>query len=174
MKTPVSYGPFSSQVTIKDQASGIPVGTSYSQESLLGRGKKVTAVYGNSLTPVAAPMPGVWVKIQQGSSWAVAQTGTDAFYVFFDGQSCSGDGIDSCSPGLTNWNFANGTSNVTITILGNGATAATSPTYPTGYTKASVVSGGTTYATFTSPTPPSYTLSVAKSSAYNRDWKFTP
>ena len=35
-------------------------------------------------------------------------------------------------------------------------------------------SGSTTYATYTSPTALSYPLTVAKSSAYNRDWKFGP
>jgi hypothetical protein len=71
---------------------------------------------------------------------------------------------------LATWTFAIGSSVSTkLEILGDGATAAGAPTYPTGKTNVSVFSGGTTFGTALS-----YTFNVAKDSAYERNWKFGP
>ena len=165
---PITYGPFQSTIVIAD------VGSSYSSTSLLGRGKKVTVVYGRASDPSGAPMVGVWVKLSQGSNWAIAKTDNDGFYVFYDGQNCTpSDGLQVCSSAT--WIYANGSSvSSKLEILGDGAAATGSPAYPGAKTTASVRSGAQTFASFSSPTTPSYTFSVAKSSAYNRDWRFGP
>jgi hypothetical protein len=99
------------------------------------------------------------------------KTGTDGFYLFYDGQHCLGDGLDSCSAGpLASWAFPNGNTSMTITILGNTPAAATTATMPTPWTKADVKSGNTTYAS--NLISPAYTLTVASGSAYGRDWRF--
>jgi hypothetical protein len=174
-KKPIEYTPFKSDFLVSDQSTGAVVGAGSSSTSLLGRGKKVTVVFGTALNAMGAPLNNVWVKLQQGSAWALAQTGLDGFYIMYDGQNCTSlDGLaGGCSAGLTTWNFANGTSNVTVSIMGNGAVATGGPTYPGATTKATVTSGNTTFATYISPTPPSYTFSVTKTTAYNRDWNLT-
>jgi hypothetical protein len=183
---PILYTPFASTATIK--VSGVPVGFSSSSTSLLGRGKKVTVIYGTVRDGSGNTLDNVWIRLTQGSNSAFAQTGADGTYVFYDGQSCTpADGLDGgCTGASSTFTFANGTSNVTLTIMGSAGCLPINPTtpctppsswaYPTGTTKATVT-GGTTQ-TFTSPTAPSYgvspTFGVAKGSAYNRDWKFTP
>jgi hypothetical protein len=154
------------------------VGASSSNTNLLGRGKKVTTVYGTARDGNGAPMGDVWVKLTQGSNWAMAQTGHDGFYVFFDGQGCSaGDGLaGGCGAGSV-WNFASGSVSTKLEILGSDpGTPAPGPTYPTGTSKALVTGTGCPLggcANFTAPALPSFTFTVAKSSAYHRDWRFT-
>jgi hypothetical protein len=185
---PILYTPFASTATVK--VAGVPVGFSSSSTSLLGRGKKVTVIYGTMRNGSGAALDNVWVRLTQGSNSAFTQTGSDGTYVFYDGQNCAmADGLDGgCTGASTStFTFANGTSNATLTILGSSlvcvpvppATACeppSPPAYPTDMTKATVT-GGTTQ-TFTSPAAPSYgvspTFPVAKGTAYNRDWKFTP
>jgi hypothetical protein len=189
---PILYTPFQSTATVK--VSGIPVGVSSTSTSLLGRGKKVTVVYGTARDNSGNALAGIWLRLGQAGNYAYTQTGTDGTYVFYDGQNCAmADGLDGGCTGTstTTWTFANGTSNATIAVLGSGTACLpitpavtcpppASPAYPTGMTKAVVLSGTTTFYTFNSPTPPVYgtspspTFGVAKSSAYNRDWQFTP
>ena len=132
-------------------------------------------VYGRMTNEAGGQMPGVWVRLVQGSNSALALTDADGNFVFYDGQNClPADGLQACSTGSA-WTFANG-GNVSskLEVLGDGGSASGSPTWPTSKTTASVRSGSQTFASFTSPTLPSYTFSIAKSSAYNRDWKFGP
>jgi hypothetical protein len=165
---PINYTPFTSTIVVG--ASG----SSVSSTSLLGRGKKVTVVYGTLTDSGGNPLAGVWVRATQGTNTAIGQTGGDGQYIFYDGESCTtASFITSCSgASATTWNFAKGTSSVKIDILGDGATAAASPTYPTGKTSATVKSGSTSYATLTAPN--GYSFNVANGSAYNRDWRFGP
>lgn len=184
---PILYTPFASTATIR--VSGVAIGYSSSSTSLLGRGKKVTVAYGTMRNASGDPVDNVWVRLSQGSNSAFTQTGLDGTYVFYDGQNCTPvDGLDGGCTGASpnTFTFANGSSNATLTIMGSTGcipiypttpcTPPSSSAYPTGMTKATVT-GGTTQ-TFTSPTPPSYgvspTFGIAKGSAYNRDWKFTP
>ena len=151
LKKPITYGPFSSKITIRSGAT--IVGTSFSSTSIIGRGKKVTMVYG-TLTNKATglTLANTWVRVSQGTIGATLLTGSDGFYVLYDGQACTAaDGITGgCKNGastLMTWNFANG-SNVatTIRILGTEAdpTDPTTPAagaaaaYPTGMTFAEV------------------------------------
>ncbi len=64
---PKNYGPFKSDITIKHQQTGLVLGTSTSQTSLLGRGKKVTVVYGTTVNLSGNAVGGVWMKVQQGT-----------------------------------------------------------------------------------------------------------
>ncbi len=115
---PKTYGPFRSDITIKHQQTGLILGTSTSQTNLLGRGKKVTVVYGTTVNGAGNPVGGVWMKVQQGTgpSVFIRSDVTSGEYVIYDGQAC-GDGLTECSSA---WTFANGTNvNTTITIYGN-------------------------------------------------------
>ena len=165
----MSYRPFQSTIAVAG-------GSSFSSTSLLGRGKKVTVVYGTLTSSTGSLMPNVWIRLTQGSNTALAQTTPDGTYVIWDGQGC-GDGLESCAgASSTTWTFANGNASSKIDILGDGATAAASPAYPGSNTKAWVKTG-TSFSvspTFTAPALPSYTFTVAKNSAYSRDWKFSP
>ena len=89
------------------------------------------------------------------------------------------------------WTFGDGTVSTTLSVLGpvsydidslpiKPAYNAT-PAWPAGTwtatvpaSTAKVVSGSTTYLTITYPGEPKYTFSVAKGTAYNRDWRFKP
>jgi len=183
---PVTYGPFQSDVVIKDQATGFVVGTSTSSETLIGRGKKVTMAYGNIIDGNAQPVANTWIRLTQGSSFATALTDNFGFYLFYDGQLCDGDGLaGGCSGTLATWTFANGNAATTLKVLGTATldglgvptsipSAAAAADWPTGKTTAKVYSGSTTFATITTPTLPSYSITVSKGTAYPRDWKFTP
>jgi hypothetical protein len=170
---PILYTPFTSTIKIGNS------GTSSSSASLLGRGKKVTVVYGTVSNSAGDPMNDVWLRLTQGSNMAFAQTGTDGIFVIYDGQGCS-DGLEGCTGASpTTWTFANGNASSKLDIVGDGATTplfTASAAYPGSMTKAWVKTG-TTFSTspnFTSPTALSHTFTVAKNSAYSRDWKFSP
>ena len=175
VKKPITYGPFSSSITIRDQASGAIVGKSWSSTSLVGRGKAVTTVYGTALDPSGVELTNVWIKISQGSNAAVARTDADGFYLFYDGQNClASDGIDGGCTGASTatWNFANG-GNVTtaLSVYGQSVTqplASAPPAFPGTWTKADVQSA-TSSQTVTSPT---LTFGVAKGAAYEKNWRF--
>jgi hypothetical protein len=165
---PILYKPFQSTITTAG-------GSSFSSTSLLGRGKKVTVVYGRTSNKAdGSPMAGVWMKLTQGSNYAWAKSEVDGSYVFYDGQGCS-DGLEGCSGSLTSWTFGTG-GNVATTLAahGDGAAATATATYPGVKTGVTITSAGTTLATFASPTLPSYGFGVAKNSANARNWKFTP
>jgi hypothetical protein len=168
---PINYTPFTSSIVIGTSGSSVSSG------SLLGRGKKVTVVYGTLTDSSGNPMAGVWVRATQGSNTAIGYTGGDGQYIFYDGEGCAtASFIVSCAgASTTTWNFAKGTSTVKIDVLGDGAPgnpATATPTYPTGKTSATVKSGTTTYATLAQPN--GYSFSVANGSAYSRDWRFGP
>ena len=122
---PITYRPF--QSTIKIGNSGV----SYSSTSLLGRGKKVTVVYGRMTNEAGGQMPGVWVRLVQGSNSALAlPTRTET--------SSSTTGRTVCLPTVSRpartgsaWTFANG-GNVSskLEVLGDGGSASGSPTWP--------------------------------------------
>ena len=180
---PYTFGPFKSTATQK--ISGIPVASSTTSTTLVGRGKKVTVVYGTLIDKVTGlGIKDTWVRISQtvGSSTytATAQTSMDGFYVFFDGQACTeDDGIDGGCTGFSTptspWTFQTGSNvSTTITILGTGSAPAAVATLPkdTGndsYAYAEVRTGTNTWAT---KSPPAYTAGVAKGTAHNRDWRF--
>jgi hypothetical protein len=170
------YGPFKSDIVISHQESGLVLGTSTSQTSLLGRGKKVTVVYGTTVDVSGNPVGGVWLKVQQGTGPA-ALVKSDALtgeYVVFDGQLCTGDGLSGCSSGST-FIFVNGTNvNSTVTVLGNGGatpTFAATSTYPTPFTKFCVFQG--VQSCSLSTLNPVHSFGVTKGSAYNKNWKFS-
>jgi hypothetical protein len=165
---PMTYRPFQSTAVIGN------TGASYSSTSLLGRGKKVTVVYGTLSDSAGNPLSGVWVRATQGSNVAIGQTGADGQYIFYDGELCAtASFIVSCSgASVTTWNFAKGNSSTKIDMLGDMTVPAVMATYPSLQNGATVKSGMTTLATLANPT--GYTFSVANGSAYNRDWKFTP
>jgi hypothetical protein len=151
---------------------------------LLGRGKKVTVVYG-TMTEGTGPAAGVWVRLTTvapsgtGTISAIAQTDISGGYLFFDGQACN-DGLEACSTG-TSLAFKNA-NNVatTVTVIGRGTLGDPAPA---GWATApAAMPAGKTNATVTwSPngssnlgTNPNYSLNVTYGTAYNRNWKFTP
>ncbi len=175
MNKPVVYGPFSSTITVKN-TTGATIGTSFSSTSVIGRGKKVTMVYGTLTNKVTGlPVSDTWVRITQGTNAATALTGADGFYILYDGQACTlADGIaGGCTGGSTTvWNFQNGSNaSTTIAILGDGVAPTATATHPTGYSSAEVRTGANSW---TVKNPPTYTAGVAKGTAYLRDWRFTP
>jgi len=167
---PVTYGPFTSTATVK--ISGVPVASSTTSTYLIGRGKKVTMVYGYAKTNAGAPLPGVWVQLTQNGKSTFVLTEIDGSYLVYDGQLCVGDGLYSCSTG-TSWTFAGGTANATVAVQGNGPTALGPATYPTGYSKFKLTSNGSTLVNNTT-SPPTTTFGIANGSSYPRDWTFTP
>jgi uncharacterized repeat protein (TIGR01451 family) len=169
IQTPKNYGPFRSNITIKHQQSGLILGTSTSQTSLLGRGKKVTVAYGSTLNAAGDPVGGVWMKVQQGSgpSVFIQSDPVSGEYVLYDGQAC-GDGTSGCSVGST-WDYVNATNvSTTFTVYGNGATWSGSSQNPGSFTKFCVAQNSCTPSTGT----PTSTFGVTKGSAYDKNWKF--
>jgi uncharacterized repeat protein (TIGR01451 family) len=159
MKVPFPFGPFMSRATVR--IGNIPLATSTTSTSLLGRGKKVTVVYGTVSGTNGDLVEDTWVRVKQGTNYALTKTDSNGFYVFFDDQYCTGDGLLGCSGWSGQVKFASGTSSATLAVLGNGAYSPTwvtdTPARPVPYT-----SGGTT----------SLTFNVAKGSAYNKNFGF--
>ena len=90
---PVVYGPLSSSITIRDQQSTAVIGTSFSSTTVIGRGKKVTLIYGTAFDAAGAPLADTWIQVKQGTNTAMTKTDPLGSYVFFDGQLCApGDG----------------------------------------------------------------------------------
>ena len=175
---PITYGPFSSSIEVKDEGTQITVGASYSETSILGRGKKVTVVYGIARDFTGAAMANVWIRLQQGTRTAIAKTDGDGNYLFYDGQACTlADGLaGGCSGGwTTTLIFGSGNVASTVAILGNGPTPSASPQYPNTldpFISVDVRLLSTTLVSYSSPTAPSYVITIGKGSAYNRDWWF--
>jgi subtilisin family serine protease len=177
LKKPITYGPFTSTIVA-------PGGTSVSSTSLIGRGKKVTAVYGTLTNKATGDTLGnAWVRISQGTSSATALVGSDGFYLAYDGQACaSTDGLaGGCYNGanpLSTWNFANGSNvNTTVRILGTEANPTTPTVPPAG--AAAAYPQGMAFAevkasSWIAKNPPTYDFGVAKGTGYSRDWRFTP
>jgi hypothetical protein len=166
---PILYKPFQSTATMAG-------GASYSGGDLLGRGKKVTVVYGRMINKTGgAPMDHVWIKLTQGTNTATTVTDIDGNFVFFDTQGCADDGLVRCT-GVSNavWNFATGNNVASkLEIVGDDANnPSATVTWPTSKSNAVVYSGNQTFATLTST--PLYTFNITKNSAYDRDWKFGP
>lgn len=59
-----------------------------------------------------------------------------------------------------------------LSVHGNGSSATSSSSYPTDTASGRVWLGSTTFASFVSPTLPSYTFGVTKGDAYKRNWEF--
>jgi hypothetical protein len=157
LKRPATYD-FTSKTTVN--VAGVPVAESTDDASLVGRGKKVTMVYGTLSAPNGELVQNAWVRIKQGSNFALTKTDTKGFYLFFDDQYCSGDGLVACAGWSSQVKFASGTSSATVTVLGNGATQ--SPTWTTDGGAAPAPYSGTSAVTF----------NVAKGSAYAKNFKF--
>ena len=142
----------------------------------MGRGKKVTLVYGRMTEKTGgAPMNNVWIRLTQGTKTATTVTDVDGNYVFFDSQGCD-DGLVRCTPyGTTAWTFASGNNvSSTLEIMGQDPdNPAGAVSYPGVKSNVSIVSGNQTFANLTGGLP-TYTFGVTKNSAYNRDWKFGP
>ena len=173
---PINYTPFKSKIVS-------PGGTSSSSGSLLGRGKKVTVVYGRTINRVdGTPLKNVWVRLGTPAKNVLTHTDDYGNYVFYEGQSCTLDGLDSCTGYTGTLTFVNGTTQTPLEIAGKDGTpaAAGSPAYPTGMTNFLITGGGTQF--FPAPGtlpgystgPPTYTFGIAKNSAYSRNWKFAP
>jgi hypothetical protein len=155
MTKPVVYGPLSSSITIRN-ASAAVIGTSTSSTSVIGRGKKVTMVYGNADDPTGAPMIDTWIQVKQGTNTAMTKTDLEGAYVFFDGQTCLPvDGIfGSCAGAWTSSiNFGPGNVSTSLVVFGQGASPAGAPAFPTPWTRADVrtVSQSAPLATITTP-----------------------
>jgi hypothetical protein len=160
------------------------VGASSSSTTLLGRGKKVTVVYGTMKDSTGNAMANVWVRISQGTASAILLTDSLGGYVLFDGQGCS-DGLEACATGSTitttsAFVFKTG-NNQSTTVAVLGTTASLGATAPSNWpTLAAIMPPGKASATVTWPTnntanlggTPSYTLNVTYGTAYPRDWKF--
>jgi hypothetical protein len=139
----------------------------------------VTVTYGRVSDETGAPLQGAWIQLRQGSNWALARTDVNGEYLFFDGQAClPTDGLQSCGgASSTTWTFGSGNVASSLTVLGNGASPSPSPlamagTYPT--TSPQVTQFKVTGMSAFSTATPVYTLTVAKGSAYNRNWTFKP
>ncbi|HVD71298.1 MAG TPA: DUF11 domain-containing protein, partial [Actinomycetota bacterium] len=187
-KKPILYAPFKSYIVIKDQTTGVPVGASTSSESLLGRGKKVTVVYGVVQDQNGNPINHAWVRLDLGGRTAWAATQVDGSYVFYDGQLCDGsDGLESCSGATsTPWTFPTATTTGTLKILGDAQMPVPSnttgtlpaglpsvPTYPSGKSQHMIAAGATTLQAWTS-NPPTHSISIVNGNAYDREWSFRP
>ncbi len=177
MQKPVLYGPLSSSITIRNQQSSAVIGTSYSSTYVIGRGKKVTMVYGTAVDAFGAPMAETWIQVKQGTNSAMTRTDSEGFYVFFDGQLCSpGDGIHgSCTGTWTSptlgINFGSGNVSTQLTFFGQNPSAPSESPTLSPWTKADVrtASQSAPLATITVPT---YTFTVKKGDAYNRNLTF--
>jgi hypothetical protein len=146
-QAPLTYGPFRSTVVVRDQSNNLVGAPSVSSTSLLGRGKKVTVVYGTATDATGSAAAGVWIRLTQGGNTATAQTDSNGYYVFFDGQGCtSTDGIAGGCTGASylTWTFANGNAASSLTFLGNGPTPG-SPAFPAPWTKADIRSGNSVW-----------------------------
>lgn len=76
---------------------GAPTGADSS--TLMGYPKKTTLIYGYVTDNAGAPIPGAQVTITLGGGvQCTYTTGLDGFYVFYAGQSYTGDGISCTSP----------------------------------------------------------------------------
>ena len=166
---PIAYGPFSSVISIRDQASGFVVGASSSSESLLGRGKKVTVVYGDTVNMLGAVAPNTWIRLSQGGNAVTLRTDVAGGYVLYDGQECPFGAI--CTGGWSSLVTFQSGNNVatTLTVLGDGATPSAAAAFPAPWTKMEIRQNGSVLTTTTSPT---HSMAVTKGNAYNRDLKF--
>ena len=171
MSRPELY-PLSSTIKIYNQS--VQVGGSYSQTYVWGRGKKVTMIYGTATDVSGIPMGDTWVQVKQGTNTAMTKTLANGSYVFFDGQACiPGDGIHgSCSGTWTLLNFGAGSVSSSLTFFGQDPFAPTpAATFPASWTKAEVRTA-TQLAPLQRITTPSYTFTVKKGDAFNRDFRF--
>ena len=134
-------------------------------------------VYGNMTDQYGNALAGAWVRLTQGSTSVLTQTDPyTGFYIFYDGEQCPAGGI-VCSSG-TQLNFAAGTSNAAVTVIGQGAVGDPAPagwtgasaTWPAGRSSA-IVSGIGPNASISGT--PNYSFAVANGSAYEKNWKFS-
>ena len=86
-KQPIPYGPFDSTILVAG-------GSSYSSTTLVGRGKKVTVVYGRMTDPAGDAIADVTIRLTQNGNTATAVTDGEGNYLFYDGQACTvADGL---------------------------------------------------------------------------------
>jgi hypothetical protein len=169
---PKDIGPFRSDIIISNQQTSLVLGASTSQTSLLGRGKKVTVVYGTMTDAAGNPMANVWIRLTQGSTTVLAHTDNTGDFVFYDSQQCTGDGLDACSSGpaaTVTFSSANNVS-TTLAVLGQGGAQpalGAAPAMPPGKSSVSVTGTGAPSSGLTN------TISVTGGSAYMRNWKFS-
>jgi hypothetical protein len=175
MTKPVIYGPLSSTITIRNQQTNTPIGTSYSQTTVIGRGKKVTMLYGTATDANGVGLADVWIQVKQGTNTAMVKTDINGGYVLFDGQLCTvSDGIEGPCGGTwtSGINFATGSASTTMTIFGQ-TIQTPGATFPTGTTSAQVrtITQSTPLTTITTPV---YTYTQKKGDATNRNFRFLP
>jgi hypothetical protein len=131
-------------------------------------------VYGTARDASGAAMADTWIRLQQGSNTAVTKTDEAGFYLLFDGQACGSEEIHSCGGSWASKavNFGNGSTSTTLTFLGQGGSGpGATPAFPAGWTKAEVWTV-TKISSLATITEPSYTLSVKKGDAYDRNFRF--
>jgi PKD repeat protein len=93
--------------------------------TLVGYAKKTTVIYGYVLDPSGMPIAGAQVSIIRNGVTYTYTTGSDGFYVFFAGQTCTGDGV-VCTGGTSPLTLPNATYTLTIDPLtGYGPTSST-------------------------------------------------
>jgi hypothetical protein len=174
MIRPVVYGPLTSAITITDESNHV-IGASSSGTYVVGRGKKVTMVYGSATDNTGTLLPNTWIRVKQGTNSAITMTDSAGGYLFFDGQLCAaGDMIfGGCSGWTTAISFGKNTVATTVEFLGNAATQSVTPQFPSGYSKADVRTASQS-SPLTTITSPAYTFSVKQGDAYNRDYRFKP
>ncbi len=169
---PKTYGPFRSDIVISNQQSSLVLGASTSQTDLLGRGKKVTVVYGTMNDAAGNNMQNVWIRLTQGTTIVLTHTDVNGDYVFYDGQQCTGDGLDACSGGPAatfTFSSANNVS-TTLAVLGQGGAQpalGAAPTMPAGKSSVTVSGTGANSSGLTN------TISVSGGSASARNWTFS-
>ena len=127
MSKPVTYRPFSSDITMR--SGSLVVGTSHSETSVIGRGKKVTMAYGIVKDSTAMRSEKVWVRLTQGTcrlpprpAWTASTSSMTArAAIANDGAAGACFNGTGHHPGHVELSNGNGVS-TTIRILGEGST----------------------------------------------------
>ena len=133
--TPKSYA-FTSTWTVGPLAGG-------DTATLMGYPKKTTLIYGYVLDAAGQPIAGADVKITVGGVTYTYTTGSDGFYVFFDGQTCIEDGV-VCQGGTTALRLVNGTHTLTL-MAPAGYSLSSSSCQASGTSSVSVTTQGKAY-----------------------------
>jgi len=133
--TPKSYA-FTSTWTVGPLAGG-------DTATLMGYPKKTTLIYGYVLDAAGQPIAGADVKITVGGVTYTYTTGSDGFYVFYDGQTCTEDGV-VCQGGTTALRLVNGTHTLTL-MAPAGYSLSSSSCQASGTSSVSVTTQGKAY-----------------------------
>ena len=165
---PILYKPFQSTATMAG-------GSSYSSSSLLGRGKKVTVIYGRMTHKMGGGADGrrlaaadAGLEHRDGS----VRRRRQLRLLRRPGMHAGGRAGRRCTGASTsNWTFGNGNVSTQARDPRRRARRGGEPDVPDGQVQRHGVQREPTFALTGLP---SYTFTVAKNTAYNRDWKFGP